>query len=747
MKHTLIERPDELRELLRPVLDGEVSEFAFDTETTEIVDDYFTTYGTDVKMAGFSISFDRPDGSEVDLYVPVRHQPYDWRRRPDLIAGDLENDGPGWLRRLTEIEGVTPPCEGSGYPGGEWAELSPNLHPADVFPILGEALWTGAIVFAHNAHFDARILERDGLLIPWERLLCTQAASIYTDPRPLDLYDEDANEYVHGGHALKHLGEVWLGVPADAQALLQQAKQALGVGSARLEDYSMLPLRTAIAPYAAMDTRLTLKLAHHIRQREAWKLPAVQALLEEHRRELPIIMAMEREGLHVNRELASARAEEKRAERSELIQKMKKLAGRDVPVDSPTRLREVLYGDLGIPRFRGNDDTRDATLKHLRTKLVADGEADWKAELLDAIRDYRSVSKEISSFYDPLAKGGDVIHPIIRQLGARTLRQTASKPNAHQMKKPKKGSDPTTSVRHLIRPSEGSVFVCADYSAQEMRGAAHYTVAIPEAFPYRFTWRCTLQRRGDCKGKPPHGPKEIHVGWRETIDEAPSAFYLHDGFLNEGTSFDPHQKMVEMVARENYDLDRDKCKTGDFAILYGCGGPKLADTLNIPISTAYKLIRLFWDRAYPELNRVKTFISERLRKIGPETKWSHQDYISTMHGAPIYLSDGYKGLNYVVQRSCREILLKATIACQQYIDENGLADDYRIALTVHDEIIFEIREAHLDQVHVRALCRRMVEAGAKSRVPMVVEPKLARVSWATKEALPAEWGWNGVTDE
>lgn len=756
-EHTLISSVDELAEALKPVLDGEVEDIAFDTETTEVRDGYFTTYGTDLKMAGFSLSF-----GSTDLYVPVRHVAYDWRRREDLIARDVENDGATWIRRLHEIEQVLP----EGHPDGVGFEpiYDPNVDLDTSMTLLALAFAKVNRIFMHEAPFDIRIVEREGLDIPWGSIWDTKSISVFTDPRPLDVWIEKEKRYLHGGHSLKHLGEVYLKIPADAQALLEQVKHALGKGSTKLNDYSMLPLRSAIAPYAAMDTRLTLDLADHMMEREAWKRPKVQKLLEEHREELPIILAMEKEGLCVNVALAGERAEAKRAERVELTHAMKQFAGRDVPVDAPIRLKEILYDELGIPRYRGNDDTREATLKHVRTRLVADGDRYLEsgkfspdmAKLIDAILDYRKVDKEINAFYGPLSKGDGVVHPILRQLGARTTRQTASKPNAHQMKKPKKGEDPRESIRHLIEPRPGRAFICADYAAQEMRGSAHFAVAIPDSFAYRFTWRCTLKKRGDCKGRAPHGPGEVHCSYRDNYSEAPRVitgdyesacmFILSDGFISEGTSFDPHQRMVEMVAAEGYDVSRDKCKNGNFAIIYGVGGAKLADMLNVPVNVAYALIRMFWDKVYPELGRVKLFISERLRKVGPHTAFSHQLSINTLHGAPIYLDDGYKGMNYLVQRSCREVLLKATIGCQRYIDGNGLSDDYRIALTVHDEIIFEVLETALEEHHVRALCRIMVEAGSAFRVPMVVEPKIARESWALKEKLPASWGYNGVTD-
>ncbi|KKK50799.1 hypothetical protein LCGC14_3121420, partial [marine sediment metagenome] len=275
-----------------------------------------------------------------------------------------------------------------------------------------------------------------------------------------------------------------------------------------LWDYSMLPLRSAIAPYGAMDTRLTLDLSKHVRERPAWADGKIRALVDVHRAERQLIVEMETRGMPVDTQLASERAEVVRKRMGECLATLKaRSGGRTVPIDSPTKLAPFLYGTMDIPRYRGQDNTRDATLKQVRTKLVADGSprcgpisTDDAVNLLDAIMEYRKVTKELSSFFEPLSKGSGTIHTILRQLGARTTRMTAEKPNAHQMAKPKKGTDPKLSVRHLFKPEPGHAFLCCDYSAQEMRVAAHYTAAIPKSFAYRFSWRCTLAKRGDCKG-------------------------------------------------------------------------------------------------------------------------------------------------------------------------------------------------------------------------------------------------------
>lgn len=752
--HVLVESVDQLAELVQPVLAGEVDRLAFDTETTPVVDGRFTPYGTETRIAGFSLSW----RGGRDLYVPIRHVPYDWRRRVDLIQKDAKNDGAGWVRRLLEVERVLPMDAGPGWQDG----ADPNVPLGPALELLEQVLWAPALrrVYAHNWGFDGPMLDVEGIPVPFDIAEDTVALSTFTDPRQVDAWDEDRSEWVHGGHSLKHLGERWLGIPADAQALLAQAQKALGKGSQKLMDYSMLPLRTAIAPYGAMDTHLTLLLAEQCEAREAFQDPKVRQLIDEHREERREVLLMMKRGMPVDEVEAGRRCELKEAERTQILERLEGLSGgRAVPVTNYQQLSVFLYEEMGLPKYRRKDDTREATLKRVRVMCVEANRME-DAKLVDGILDFRKVEKELTSFYRPLSQGEDgVVHTVLRPLQARTTRYSSEKPNVQQMPKPKKAKDPAVKranqlacVRHLFKPPDGYGFLPCDFSAQEMRVASHFTIAIPKSFAYRFVWGCTLAKRGDCKGRAPHGDKNDrsncwktkHAGWRENYSVRPDRMGLAEGFLKQGTAFDPHQRQVELCEERGVDVDRDQAKTGNFAILYGAGSYKLGETLDCTTPTAQQLIDLFWYTAYPELGRVRLFIEERLRRTGTASRFSHQDCIRTLHGAPIYLESAYKGLNYVIQRSCREILLKATLGVRDVLAKHQVGDAYQLRLPVHDELVLMVAKDSLDQAVVQDVAAAMVHAGAASKVPMVVEPAWAEESWAVKESLGPEWGADGV---
>lgn len=729
----LIETIDDLAAVLYPFRKGQVARAAFDTETTEVRDGRFTAFGTDVRMAGFSVSY-----GDVDFYVCLRHAHYQEHpkalSREALLRRRPRKDEKPWV-----------------LSAAEWADLLdaeaevpiPNLNMSLALELLAGALAREETRWVlHNAKFDFGMLRADGIEPPVGRFDDTQIMSVFTDERPLDAWDDrlevewegevSKGGYLHQGHGLKHLGEHYLGRHPDEQDLLLEARKVL-----KCDSYAHLPLRNIVAPYACQDTRLTLQLAEHIEGRETWRDQRVQARYDTEIRLLPRVLEWEAGGFRKDTELAERLRAEAEAELLRIETETCAAAGMQLPLTSPPRLAEALYEDLAVPRYRGKSDTRQATLKHIRARALRDGD-DRTARVIDGILAHRAKSKEVSSFFRPLAEApGDRVHCVISQIGARTGRMAASKPNLQQSKK-------DGPMREILIPDEGHVLLFWDFSQIEMRIAAHYTVAIPEVFEYLFTWQCNNWRHGKCKGRPPHGKMGdrdscrgiIHTGWRgPSYSYRPPTMGLYDGFMG-GPDFDPHQRMFEVCQANGLThIDRKKAKGANFAILYGAGVPKLADTLDSTEDEARKLFNFFWDEAYAELGRVKTFVGERLRQVGADLRWNGQSYVTTLGGRRYYLESSHKALNYIVQGSAREVFGDASLEVCEYFEHE--APEYRYVLPVHDEIIAQVPRDCLDAGVVDQVSRIMVEAGARlgCQVPMHVDPKISEHSWGRKESF------------
>jgi len=713
----LVTSVDMLGELLRPILRGDVELAAIDTETSEVLDDRFTPYGTNTRIAGFSISYDCAPGRgcglrEHDFYVPLRHLPYDWRRPPEK----LQEKSPELYQALIEVEHVSP--------GGGWAAgKNPNLPLDPCIHVLQDALRAGATRWiAHNWGFDGPMLEAEGLGIPWERIEETQFLSQLTDIRPLDAWDVAKKKWVVS-HGLKELGEYVLGIPAEREARLIEARKALGKGSAQLMDYSMLPLRTIVSPYACMDTRLALNLFRACVERPGFQDVRIQERYGKELRLIPRLKDMQRVGVEVRVDRARELAVSAEAAKEDAAARANAAAGMGLHLGHSETLCQQLYGNLQIPMYRGKSDTTKPTLKMI-LKGLGEGK---QRNVVQAILDYRAAEKELTAFYRPLAEFSvdGTIHTLIRQMAAATIRMSSAKPNLQQMKK--KGE-----VRRVFKPRDGHVFVFFDYDQIEMRIAAHYTKMVPASFNSYFTWGCTMAKRGSCKGRPPHGPEDdlerckefVHHSRRGDWQHRPERLYLYEGFMG-AAGFDPHQRMALVAG-----VPRDNAKASNFALLYGAGYVKLSEVLDCTAARAKELFHFFWSEAYPELGYVRAFIDERLRRTGMATRHSHRDFITTLKGGRIYLRSAYKGLNYLIQRSAREVFGDGLLDVCAYCDS---LPGYVPLMPVHDEIVMEVAREDYDVSVLRNIAGLMAGQSGDCCVPLTVGCERSETSWHKDE--------------
>lgn len=187
-------------------------------------------------------------------------------------------------------------------------------------------------------------------------------------------------------------------------------------------------------------------------------------------------------------------------------------------------------------------------------------------------------------------------------------------------------------VRQYIIPSDGYVFVGRDYSAQEMKLLAHFT----------------------------------------------------DGALLAALIADP-TKDVHMIAAEIAGIVRKVAKTLGFAVLYGAGVGRIAETLGITVTEATEIKRKYL-KALPE---IKVF-QDKLSKAGRTG-----NFVTTLGGRQYYVqapavvagvmrSFEYKLTNYMIQGSAAD----QTKQAMRYFAEHAV-DGGEIVLSVHDQLVIQ----------------------------------------------------------
>lgn len=293
-------------------------------------------------------------------------------------------------------------------------------------------------VIFHNAKFDLGVLERAGLPLS-ERFEDTMIAS--------HLLDEN------GTHKLKELAKVHL----DIASPLTFAE----ADRMRLLDPEVFE------EYARNDSRYTYRLWQKFEP--CLDAEGLRQVYEMEKALVPVVRAMERQGMRIDLSLIGTLQAEVSAECARIEQEIYDHAGCKFDLHSPAKVAAIFYDKLGVPSQKqtdgGNRSVDKESLKDVRGFHPS----------VDAILRYREVDKLASTFINVLPSFADPysrIHPEFKALGAKTGRFSCSDPNVQQM--PSRSSLGKR-LRQAFIAEAGNKLVVADYSQMELRVLAHYS--------------------------------------------------------------------------------------------------------------------------------------------------------------------------------------------------------------------------------------------------------------------------------
>ncbi len=191
---------------------------------------------------------------------------------------------------------------------------------------------------------------------------------------------------------------------------------------------------------------------------------------------------------------------------------------------------------------------------------------------------------------------------------------------------------------------------------------------------------------------------------------------------------DVHQATADLIGR----ITRSQAKTLNFAILYGAGADKLSKMLGVSVPTARALKKLYFDR----LIQVEDLIF-KVTKIGAE-----RGHIYNWMGRKLHISNAnlaYILPNHLIQSGCADVCKIAMVACAEELRQW----DCHTILQVHDQLIFEIREADITEL-VPKLARIMEDsAPEKNGMRMGVDITWSRTSMADRDLK--QWGPDGTS--
>ncbi|MDJ0949754.1 MAG: DNA polymerase I [Alphaproteobacteria bacterium] len=462
------------------------------------------------------------------------------------------------------------------------------------------------------------------------------------------------------GHGMDDLAELHLGHTTI------KFSEVAGSGRSQLT-FDRVPLDKA-RDYAAEDADVTGRLYRVLKsQLVADRMVTVYETIE--RPLIPVLVAMERAGIRVDRDVLSRLSGDFAQRIAGLEEEIFKLAGHEFTIGSPKQLGEVLFDEMSLPGGKKGKTGAYATGADVLEQLVAQGH-DLPARVLD----WRQLSKLKSTYTDTLIEqiNPDTgrVHTSFHMAGAATGRLASTDPNLQNI--PVR-TEEGRKIREAFVAAEGCRLVSLDYSQIELRLLAH--VAGIDALKQAF-----------------HDGADIHAMTASQVFGVPM----------EG--MDP--------------LTRRRAKAINFGIIYGISAFGLAKQLDTSKTEAQKYIDAYFER-YPGIRDYM----DRARKQAAE-----HGFVKTPFGRKIHIP-GIKdknparrnfseraAINAPLQGGAADVIKRAMIRVPAALAKAKLGA--RMLLQVHDELLFDVPDGQVDETV--ALVKQVMEGAAEPALSLSV---------------------------
>ena len=459
------------------------------------------------------------------------------------------------------------------------------------------------------------------------------------------------------GHGMDTLSERYLShTPIPIKPLLGTGKSAI--------TFDKVPLVDAVK-YAAEDADITLRLWQLFKpQLHRVGVTKVYETLE--RPLVPVLAAMERSGVKVDRDTLSRMSNAFAQKMAGLEDEIYELAGRKFNVGSPKQLGEILFDEMGLEGGKKGKTGAYATGADVLEDLAT--EHDLPARVLD----WRQLSKLKSTYTDALQ---DHINPDTGRVhtsysiaGASTGRLASTDPNLQNI--PIR-SEEGRRIREAFVAEPGKALVALDYSQIELRILAHIA-NIPE----------------------------LKQAFQDGID-------IHALTASEMFGV-PLDEMTSDVRRQ--------AKAINFGVIYGISGFGLARNLRIPRAEAQGFI----DRYFERFPGIRTYMNDT-KAFAKE-----HGFVQTLFGRKIHTPEiSAKGpragfaqraaINAPIQGTAADVIRRAMIRMPHAIKDLPAT----MLLQVHDELLFEVEKGAEDDLIAAA--RQVMENAADPVVKLDVK--------------------------
>ncbi len=542
-----------------------------------------------------------------------------------------------------------------GHGGSDMFSENPQQVPlAQALAILKPLLESDAVLkIGQNIKYDINILARHDI---------TVAPIDDTMVMSFDLDAGRGEDGIGGGHGMdelsaRHLGHTTL-----------TFKEVCGTGK-KLIPFSEVPLDRA-TEYAAEDAEVTWRLHGALKPRLSEE--AATRIYERVDRPLvPVVAAMERAGIKVDREALAGLSTTFAAAIAALEQEVYAGAGQTFTIGSPKQLGDILFDKLGYKGGKKGKSGQYSTDQSVLERLAGEG-ADFATKVLE----WRQLSKLRSTYTEALQAAinprTNRVHTSYSLVGAQTGRLSSTDPNL--MNIPIR-TELGRQIRDAFVAEPGNVLLAADYSQIELRLAAHMAdvPSLKEAFAAN---------------------EDIHA-----------------------------RTALEMFGEVNRDT-RGRAKTINFAILYGISRWGLGGRLGVSSDEAQAMIDRYFER-FPGIRNYIHATLESVRSLGySQTLFGRKTWFPRISSNNPNERSGSEraAINAPIQGTAADIIKRAMVRMIPALEAAGL-NHVQMLLQVHDELVFELPEADVAAASevIRSVMAGAAEPMVKLDVPLGVE--------------------------
>ncbi len=423
-------------------------------------------------------------------------------------------------------------------------------------------------------------------------------------------------------------------------------------------------------------------LTHHGARAEAiLKLyPILRAKMHEMKAErayddldiplIKVLAAIELEGVFLDTKFYKELEQEFTTQINAIEAEVYAVAGGTVNLRSPKQIGELLFEKLQLPVIR-KTKTGYSTDAEVLTELAA-----MKLNPIpELLLKYREIEKLLSTYVKALptmvSPTTGKIHTHFQPSNAATGRLSSDNPNLQNI--PVR-TENGRKLRRGFVPSPGRVLLSADYSQVELRLLAHFS-------------------------------QDRHM----------LEAFKHDRDIHRQTASEIFDVPLDQVTKEM----RNSAKAINFGLMYGQTSFGLSQTLHISQGEAKKYITNYFQK----FQSVKSYLD------GLKERAEATGYAETLFGRKRLLPDIKStnrqvkamaervAINSPIQGTAADIIKLAMINIQRILAERKLKS--RMILQVHDELIFDVEPAELEDIKV--LVKEQMEGAVTLSVELKVE--------------------------